>query len=137
MIGYSKFIDSFKTVAFKVNKMLKSYTKISKKVSDLLNIKFDSEPVYRDSVKYIKTKIKTYEDRINTIFHDNKMPKQNVSYKCLPVTILDSVIRTNKKYFPKTLAYLMNLIVTLIVNMILNLKSFPRNLSNLLSNLKQ
>ena len=30
----------------------------------LLNIKFDSEHVYGDVDKYIKTKIKTYGDRV-------------------------------------------------------------------------
>ena len=30
------------------------------KVESLLNIKFDSEPVYGDNDKYIKTKIGTY-----------------------------------------------------------------------------
>ena len=68
-----------------------------------MNINFDSENIYGDSVKYIKTKVKTYGDKINTIFHNNKMPKQNVSYKCLPVIMLDSDIRTNKKYYPQTL----------------------------------
>ena len=33
-----------------------------------MNIKFDSEPVYSDNDKYIKTKIKMYEDRVNTSF---------------------------------------------------------------------
>ena len=31
------------------------------------------------------------------------MPKENVSYKCLSLIILDSVIRVNKKYYPQTL----------------------------------
>ena len=31
-----------------------------------MNIKFDSEPVQGDNDKYIKTKIKLYEDRVNT-----------------------------------------------------------------------
>ena len=31
------------------------------------------------------------------------MPKENVSYKCLSLIMLDSVIRVNKKYYPKTL----------------------------------
>ena len=32
-----------------------------------MNIEFDSEPVYSDGDKYIKTKIKMYEDRVNKI----------------------------------------------------------------------
>ena len=58
MIGYVKHFDSNKTMSFKVsdNKILKKYNKIWKKVSNLLNIEFDIEPVYGDGDKYIKTK---------------------------------------------------------------------------------
>ena len=60
MIGYVKHFDSDKTMSFKVigNKLLKEYTKIWEKVSNLMNVKFDSQPVYGDNDKYIKTKIK-------------------------------------------------------------------------------
>ena len=33
--------------------------------------------------KYIKIKIKTYGDKINTNFQGKKIAKENVSYKCL------------------------------------------------------
>ena len=58
IIGYVKNFDSNKTMSFKVgdNKLLKKYKKIWKKISNLLNIEFDSEPVYGDNDKYIKTK---------------------------------------------------------------------------------
>ena len=36
-----------------------------------MNIEFDSETVYGDSDKYIKTKIKSYGDKVNTNFQDN------------------------------------------------------------------
>ena len=70
MIGYVKNFDSNKTISFKVsdNKLLKKYNKIWEKISNLMNIEFDSEPVYGDNDKYIKTKIKMYEDRVNTNF---------------------------------------------------------------------
>ena len=68
-----------------------------------MNIKFDSEPVYGDNGKYIKSKIKIYEDNVNTNFHDKKVPKENASYKCLSLIILDSVIKVKKKYHPQTL----------------------------------
>ena len=42
------------------NKLLKKYTKISERVSNLMNIKFDSEPVYGDNDIYIKTKKKSH-----------------------------------------------------------------------------
>ena len=44
-----------------------------------MNIEFDSEPVYGDSDKYIKTKIKLYEDKVNTNFQGKKIPKENTS----------------------------------------------------------
>ena len=50
------------------HKLLKKYNKIWKKISNLLNIEFDSEPVYGDGDKYIKTKIKMNGDRVNTNF---------------------------------------------------------------------
>ena len=31
------------------------------------------------------------------------MPKENVSYKCLSLIILDSVVKVKKKYYPQTL----------------------------------
>ena len=64
-------------LSFKVsdNKLLKKYNKICEKISNLINIEFDSEPVYSDGDKYIKTKIKMYEDRVNTNFQCKKMPK--------------------------------------------------------------
>ena len=62
MIGYVKHFDSNKTMSFKVsdNKLLKKYNKMWEKIRILLNIKFDSEPIYGDNDKYIKTKIKMY-----------------------------------------------------------------------------
>ena len=44
-----------------------------------------------------------YEDRVNTNFQGKKVPKENASYKCLSLIMLDSVIRVNKKYYPQTL----------------------------------
>ena len=104
MIGYVKNFDSNKTMSFKVsdNKLLKKYNKIWEKLSNLMNIEFDSESVYGNGDKYIKKKIKMYEDRVNTNFQGRKVPKENVSYKCFSL-IIDSVIRVNKKYYPQTL----------------------------------
>ena len=99
IIGYVKHFDSDKTMSFKVsdNKLLKKYNKIWEEVGN------DSELVYGDVDKYIKTKIKMYGDRVNTNFQGKKVPKENASYKCLSLIMLDSVIRVNKKYDPQTL----------------------------------
>ena len=68
-----------------------------------MNIEFDSQPVYGDGDKYIMTKIKTYGDRVNTNFQGKKVPKENASYKCSSLIMLDSVVRVNKKYYPQIL----------------------------------
>ena len=105
MIGYVKCFDSNKTMSFNVSdkKLLKEYTKIWGRVSSLTDKKFDSEPFYGDSDKYIKTKIKSYGDKANTNFQGKKEQKENSSYKCLSLIMLDSVIRVNKKYCPQIL----------------------------------
>ena len=109
MIGYVKNFDSNKTMSLKVedNKLLKRYDKIWEIISDLINIELDSEPVYGDNDKYIKTKIKMYKDKykdkVNTNFQGKDVPKEDASYKCLSLIVLEFVIRVSKKYYPQTL----------------------------------
>ena len=64
-------------MSFKINykQLLKKYKEIWKEVKSLLNIKFDSEPVYGDNDKYIKTKIKIYDGRVDINFWGKKVPK--------------------------------------------------------------
>ena len=66
--------------------------------------KIDSKPFYGndDNSKYIKTKIKTFQDSIITIFHDKKMSKEKIPCKCLSIIVLDSVIKTDIKYYAQT-----------------------------------
>ena len=81
MIGNVKFFESNKAMSFKINdnKLLKMYNQIWKKVKNLLNVKFDSEPVYDDNDKYKKTKIKMYDGNVNTNFQGKRIPKENAS----------------------------------------------------------
>ena len=105
MTGYVKHFDSNKTLSFQVSdkKLLEKYTKIWRKITSLMNKEFNSGPVYGDNDKYIKTKIKSYGDKINTNFQGRKIPKENASYKCLSTIMLDSAVRVHKKYYPQTL----------------------------------
>ena len=91
MIGYVKHFDSNKTMSFKVSDdmLLRKYSKIWEKINNLMNIEFDNKPVYDDNDKYIKTKLKMYEDRVNTTFQSKKVPKENASYNCLSLIMLD------------------------------------------------
>ena len=104
-IGYARKFDENATMSFKVNnkQLLKSYYKIWKKVEKLLNINFESKPVYGDDDKYIKTKIKIYAGSIITNSHNKKMPKEKAPCKCLSIIMIDTVIRVNKKYYLQTL----------------------------------
>ena len=47
---------------------LKNCNKIWKKIETLMSIDFNSKPIYGNDNKYIKTKVKTYEDSITTNF---------------------------------------------------------------------
>ena len=105
MIGYVKCFESNKTISFENsdNKPSKKYTQICKKVKNLLNTKFDSEPVHGDNDKYVKTKIKIYDNNVNTNLYSKKVSKENASYKCLSLIMLDSVVKVKKKYYLQTL----------------------------------
>ena len=37
-----------------------------------------------------------------TNFHNKKMPKEKAPCKCLPIIMLDTVTKPNKKYYPQT-----------------------------------
>ena len=100
MIGYARKFNENVTMSFKVNdkQLLKNYNRIWEKVEGLLNIDFESKPVYVNDNKYIKTKIKIYANSIITNSHDKKMPKEKAPCKCLSAVRIDSVIKANKKY---------------------------------------
>ena len=61
-------------------------------------MKFDSEPVYVDNAKYIKTKIKTYGARVNTNFQGKGVPKEKAPYNFLSI-MLDPAVKAKKKTF--------------------------------------
>ena len=105
MTGYVRKFDENATLSFivKDKKLLKSYTKIWETIERLMKIHFESKPVYGDDDKYKKSKIKTYAGSIITNFYNKKMPKEKASCKCLPIIMIDSVIKANKKYYPRTL----------------------------------
>ena len=96
MIGYVKCFDDNNTMSFLADdkEFLKEYTKVWEKIRDLIGKKFDSEPVFGD--KYIKTKIKSYNNDIRTNFHGEgntrKVPKENwtLNEPLLPCDVLSN-----------------------------------------------
>ena len=109
MTGYLNiFEDGNRKMSFLTdnNEFLERYTKIWEKISDLINKKIGSGPVYNN--KYINTKIRSYNNDIKTNFHDidnknNKLPQKNKPCRCMSLISLDSIIKINKKYYPQTL----------------------------------
>ena len=78
MNAYVKYFDkNNKCINLLVNdkEMLKKYLEIWDKIKSLIKKEFNSEPVYND--KYIKTKIKIYNNRVYTNFQHSKTPKDN------------------------------------------------------------
>ena len=102
MISYLKRFDDSMTMSLRVDdsKLLKKYCKICKIIRSLLGIEFDSEPVYGDTDSYIKTKVKMYDNTVNTNFQGKEVPKVDASYKCFSLIMLDSVVKVGKKYYP-------------------------------------
>ena len=92
-------------MSFKVNdkQLLKICNKIWEKIERLMITEFDSKHTYGD--KYIKTKIKTYEDSRTTNFYNEKgskkIPEEKIPCKYLSVIILDSIPYHIKNITPK------------------------------------
>ena len=105
MTGYARKSEFNLTMSFKISdkQLLKKYNQLWKRIEKLLEIKFDSKPVYGDDEKYMKTKIKTYGVSVITNFHSKKMSKGKTACKCLSIIMLDSDIEAKKKYYPQML----------------------------------
>ena len=67
-----------------------------------MRIDFEDKPVYGNDKKFIKTRIKIYAGNTVKNFHNKKIPKEKAPCKCLPIIMLDSVIKVNKKYYHQT-----------------------------------
>ena len=71
------------------------YTKNWNKIKKLQNLKFHSQPIHNN--KYIKTKVKTFDETINALFSDNKVPKDRSHYICIVAICIDSVLKNKGK----------------------------------------
>ena len=56
----------------KGEEIIYKYNKILKKINKTYGFKLDSQPVY--DKKYMKYKLKTYNDKVNTVFSENEIP---------------------------------------------------------------
>ena len=112
MTGYINEFDENKnknkitmSLMVKDKQLLKNYNKIWKKIQRLMSIDFASKTTYGDDDKYIKAKMKTYEESITTNSYNKKgskkIPEEKIPHKCLSIIILDSVLYAYEKYHPQ------------------------------------
>ena len=81
----------------KDNELLEKYNEIWDKVSKVIKEGFSSESVYNEN--YLKTKIKSYEGKVYTNFHNDKIPKEVSHCICLRVVLIGSVFKMGKNYY--------------------------------------
>ena len=77
-------------------KLLEKYTAIWTKIEDLKNIKLNALPVYDD--RYIKTKIRTYSDKVYNNFRGLNVPEDDIESESFTVSS-DSLLAYDKKYY--------------------------------------
>ena len=83
----------------KDDQLLEKYNKIWEKASNAIKRELDSNLVYNK--KYLRTKIKSYDGKINTNFQINKIPKEDTTFICLAVISIDFIFRGGKNYYPQ------------------------------------
>lgn len=81
----------------KDDKFLETYNNILYIVSNLIKNGFDKEPLYNKI--YLKTKIKSCDDKVNTNFHDNEIPKEGRHCVCLLVIWTDFAFKTSSNCY--------------------------------------
>ena len=76
---------------------IKSGRKLKKLV-----VKLDSNLAFKE--RWIKIKLKTYNNRVNTVFLDtknlnNEVPEENAHYSCIGVICVHSVVNVNEENY--------------------------------------
>ena len=75
------------------------YNDIWNKIKKTSAIKFHSKTAYNE--KYIRTKVKTFNGVVNTISWCRKILKERIHYTYITVICIDSVVKKNKKNYPR------------------------------------
>ena len=70
-----------------------------------MKLDFSTKNTYGNDHKYIITKLKTYKDSTTTNFYNKKrskkIPEEKIPHKCLSIIILETILYTYEKYYPK------------------------------------
>ena len=102
MSGYIKYFkNGSKNMSFliKDDELWNKYDKICEVIKDKLGVIFYSEPVYE--YKYLKAKVRAFDEIIRTNILGNGIPKENMHYTCIASVTVDSVLITDKKIIHK------------------------------------
>ena len=90
MNGYiNNFENGGKSMSFKIEDedMYLKYSEIWNKIKSILNVKFTK--------CNLKTKVKTFNNSINTLFSGDEIPKERIHYVCISTICIDSVLKKN------------------------------------------
>ena len=71
------------------------YDKIWEVIKNKLDVIFYSESVYE--YKYLKAKVREFDEIIRTNLLGNGIPKENMHYTCIVCVTIDSVLTRDKK----------------------------------------
>ena len=102
MNGYIKYFENGgknMSLSIKNSEVWEKYEEIWDVIKNKLNIKFHSQPIYEN--KYLKTKVREFDDNIKTNVLGTGLPKENTYYTCNACITIDSIIRMNKKNYPQ------------------------------------
>ena len=100
--GYIKYFDNGgKNLSFLIEDedVYLTYTEVWNRIKKLLGVKLHSQPIYYD--KNIKTKVKTFNSMINTLFSGNKIPKERNHDIFIAAICVDSVLKIDEKSYPQ------------------------------------
>ena len=81
------------------DEVLDKYNEIWDVIKNKFSIKFHSEPIY--DKRYIKAKVREFDDVIKTNFLGNKVSKENMHYTCIAGVTIGFVVKIDKKYYPQ------------------------------------
>ena len=98
-IKYFEYGDMNMSFLIKDEEVGEQYKQIWSVIKNKLGIKFHSKPIYEN--KYLKTKVREYDDAVKTNFLPHGIPKENMHYTCMVCITIDSVMRMDKKNYPQ------------------------------------
>ena len=92
MSGYTKSFDEIKCTSswMEDDELLGKYD---------YKIGYDNETVYNG--KYLQTKTKFYNDKVNTIFHTEKVPKEDSHCIYVSIILIESAFKASENYYLK------------------------------------